>query len=76
MNDLLTVHVQLSDRSYDIAIGTGNLAQAGRFAGQRCKLTHAIIITDTNVIEPHARCVVDSLIALRCARQRRNRRSG
>jgi 3-dehydroquinate synthase len=64
LNDLLTVHVQLSDRSYDIAIGTGNLAQVGPFAGQRCKLTHAILITDTNVIEPHARCVADSLIAL------------
>jgi 3-dehydroquinate synthase len=61
LNDPLSVHVQLSERSYDIVIGTGNLPQAGPFVGQRCKLTHAIVITDTNVVEPYAHCVADSL---------------
>lgn len=64
MNEPLTVHVRLSERSYDIAIGTGNLAQAGEFAGQCCRLTHAVVITDANVIEPHGRCVAESLAAL------------
>lgn len=63
MSDPLTVHVQLSERTYDIVIGTGNLLQAGPFVGRRCKLTHAIIITDTNVVEPYARSVADSLSA-------------
>ena len=61
MNDPLTVHVHLGERSYDITIGTGNLPHAGPFVGGRCKLTHAILITDTNVAEPHARVVAGSL---------------
>jgi 3-dehydroquinate synthase len=61
LNEPLTVQVQLSERSYDIVIGTNNLAEAGPFVSQRCKLTQAIIITDTNVVEPYARRVADSL---------------
>lgn len=63
LNEPLTVHVQLSDRSYDIVIGTGNLADLGSFAGQCGTLTHAILITDTNVVEPYAHRVADSLAA-------------
>jgi len=64
LNDALTVQVQLSERSYEIVIGTGNLTAAGAFVGQRCKLTHAIVITDTNVAPLHARRVADSLGSL------------
>lgn len=63
MNEPLTVHVQLSERSYEIVIGTGNLAAAGSFAGQRCVLTHAILITDSNVAELYAQRVADCLAA-------------
>ena len=64
MNDSLSVHVQLSERSYEIAIGTGNLTDVGAFVGRLCKLTHAVVITDTNVVQPHARRVADSLCGL------------
>jgi len=64
LNDPLCVHVQLSERSYEIAIGTGNLAEVGLFLGRLCKLTHAIVITDTNVAPLHARRVADSLRGL------------
>ena len=63
MNDLLTVHVQLGERSYDIAIGTDNLEQAGAFATQRRKLTHAVVITDENVAALYAGRVADSFAA-------------
>ena len=64
MNDPLTVHVHLSERSYDIAIGTGNLPEVGSFIVRLCKLTHAVVITDSNVAQPHARRVADSLRGL------------
>jgi len=64
LTDPLSVHVQLSERSYDIAIGTGNLAEVGPFVGRLCKLTHAVVITDTNVAQPHARPVAESLRGL------------
>ena len=56
-----TVRVELAERSYDIEIGTGTLDQIGRFATTRRRLSHAVIITDANVQEPHARQVAAGL---------------
>ena len=56
-----TVHVNLTDRSYDIEIGSGNLGRAGAFLTECGKVSHAVIITDENVQEPHAIAVAESL---------------
>ena len=56
-----TVRVNLGPRSYDIDIGTGNLDRLGRFLAERCKARHAVLITDTNVQEPHATDAAESL---------------
>jgi 3-dehydroquinate synthase len=56
-----TVHVDLAERSYDIEIGSGNLPQAGRFLTDRGRVSHAVVITDENVQEPHALRVAESL---------------
>ena len=48
------VRVSLGERSYDIEIGAGNLAQAGRFLTGRAKVSHAVVITDENVEKLHA----------------------
>ncbi len=56
-----TVRVNLAERSYDIEIGSGNLEHAGRFLTGRAKVSHAVVITDENVQEPHAMRVAESL---------------
>ncbi len=57
MSEVTTVHVSLAERSYDIQIGSGNLAAAGSAVTGLGKRTHAVVITDTNVEQPHAtRC--------------------
>jgi 3-dehydroquinate synthase len=48
-----TVQVRLAERSYDIEIGTGNLAGLGPLVADRCPTWHVLLITDENV-EPHA----------------------
>lgn len=54
----IRVRVDLGPRSYDLDIGSGNLDQAGPRVASWCRLTHAVVITDTNVQRPHAeRCV-------------------
>jgi 3-dehydroquinate synthase len=55
------VRVPLRERGYDIEIGTDTLAQAGGFIAARTRVTHAAVITDANVEEPHAVDVVASL---------------
>ena len=63
-----TVHVDLGTRSYDIAIDAGNLDQIGqltrtwlgRSSDQSLK---CFVITDTNVLQPHANAVKASLTA-------------
>ena len=55
-----TVHVALSERAYDIQIGTGLLDQVGPQIGQWCQLTHAVVIADTNV-QQYADRVVESI---------------
>jgi len=56
-----TVQVNLSERSYEIEIASGNLAEAGAFAAARTRLTHAVVVTDENVEEPYAQQVGESL---------------
>jgi 3-dehydroquinate synthase len=56
-----TVRVNLAGRSYDIVIGAGNLAGLGKFVIERARATHAVVITDDNVQEPHATRAADSL---------------
>ncbi len=55
------VHVPLGPRSYTIEIGAGTLAAAGRFISSLRRTTHAIVITDNHVQEPHAMQVAASL---------------
>ncbi len=62
MNNLSqTVHVNLAERSYDIQIGAGNIAETGRFLADRAKVTHVVLITDDHVQKPHAMRVAESL---------------
>ena len=56
-----TVNVNLAQRSYDIQIGTENLGQVGKFLCSCGKVSHAVVITDDNVQEPHAIPVAESL---------------
>lgn len=48
------VHVDLGPRSYEIRIGAGNLPEIAAAVGKRDQLTHAVLITDDNVRQPHA----------------------
>ncbi len=56
-----TVHVDLSERAYDIEIGTGILPNTAELITQHDRITHAIVVTDTNVAQPHAAIVQQSL---------------
>lgn len=60
-NSGVTVRVDLAERAYDIAIGPGVLGQAGEWAQQRLKATHAFLITDVNVADRFASAVAESL---------------
>src|SRR3954469_16931298 len=55
-----TVHVNLGPRSYDIEIGSGNLADVVRFCDTDQDDAHAVIITDTNVEELYSDPVGDA----------------
>ena len=56
-----TVRVDLAERSYDIRIGAGNLDRVGKFLTELGPVSHALVITDENVEQPHAACVANSL---------------
>jgi 3-dehydroquinate synthase len=56
-----TVRVNLAERSYDIEIGAGSLAQTGRFLTDRAKVTHVVLITDDHVQKPYAMQVAENL---------------
>jgi len=56
-----TVRVELAERSYDIRIGTGNLPETGPLLTSLGDVSHAVVITDTNVQKPHAERVAESL---------------
>ena len=60
--DSQTVQVNLTDRSYAIEIGTDNLDAAGRFLAEQGAVSHAVLITDDNVQEPHAMKTAASLV--------------
>ena len=60
--DKTIVHVDLSERTYDIEIAAGNLSGAGRFVRSRCDAQYAIVITDEHVEFPHAEAVGNSLL--------------
>lgn len=55
-----TIRVNLAERSYDIEIGAGNLAEAGRFLMERAKVTHVVIVTDDHVQQPYAMRAAES----------------
>jgi len=58
-----SIRVALAERSYDIEISRGNLAQVASFISQRRKCTHAVVITDDNVRPLHAKTAAESLTA-------------
>lgn len=55
------VQVRLAERSYEIRIGAGTLGDVGKLTGETCAASHAVIITDENVEQPHAMSVTESL---------------
>lgn len=55
------VRVDLGARSYDIEIGQKCLTELGRFILDRGEVTHAVLITDENVQEPHAADAAEAL---------------
>jgi 3-dehydroquinate synthase len=59
--DVNITRVELAERSYDIEIGSGNLLGLPAFLRQRCRSTHAVIVTDTNVDELYADRLGDAL---------------
>jgi 3-dehydroquinate synthase len=56
----MSVRVQLGQRSYDIAIVTGNSAGLGAFARQRAQGKRAFVVSDEHV-RPHAQTVFAAL---------------
>src|SRR6478672_2712253 len=56
-----SVHVNLGPRSYDIEIGSGNLANVVRFCDADQEDSHAVIITDSNVDDLYSEPVGDAL---------------
>ncbi len=55
------VRVPLAERSYDIEIGTGNLADLGAFVSARLDLSRIVVITDENVQAVQGRAAAASL---------------
>jgi len=58
-----TVHVDLGDRSYDVRIGPGLLAEAGRTVAQIPRARAAVVISDTTVADRYGPAVVEALRA-------------
>ena len=56
-----TVHVGLAERSYDIHIGSDNLSAIGELVHGLGNVSHAVIITDSNVRELYGETVLKSL---------------
>jgi 3-dehydroquinate synthase len=61
--DIQTVRVSLAERSYDIEIGSGNLAALHDFLRRRTDSDHALIVTDSNVDDLYADEAGDRLVA-------------
>ena len=60
--DIQTVRVSLAERSYDIEIGSGNLAELPDFLRQRTESEHALVVTDSTVDELYADAAGDALV--------------
>jgi len=60
--ELNTTRVNLAERSYDIQIGSGNLAALAAFLRERTDSNHAVIVTDTNVDTLYADRLGDQLV--------------
>ena len=56
-----SIRVALGERSYDIAIGRGTLAEAGQFFLDRLSARHAVVISDSGVRRLHGERVVQAL---------------
>ncbi|MGY8958237.1 MAG: 3-dehydroquinate synthase, partial [Alphaproteobacteria bacterium] len=56
-----TVTVDLGDRSYDIVVGDGVLAQAGALIAPVLRLPKTIIVTDEHVAARHLETLQRSL---------------
>lgn len=56
-----SIRVALAERSYDIEVGSGNLGAMGEFIVARGKVSHAVVITDSNVREPYAEKIAESI---------------
>jgi 3-dehydroquinate synthase len=56
-----TIRVALGERSYPIEIGTGNLAEVGRFLSDLADVDHVVVVTDSDVEPLYAAKVGDSL---------------
>lgn len=54
-----TLRVDLKERAYDIAIGSGTLAGCPDFLAERSNSSHVVIVTDSNVDELYADAVGD-----------------
>jgi 3-dehydroquinate synthase len=62
MNDVgETIHVRLSHRSYAIEIRRGLVALSGALLRRAAEPSHAVVVSDENVEQPHARPVAESL---------------
>jgi 3-dehydroquinate synthase len=55
------LRVDLAERSYDLEISSGNLAEAGRFLASRAKTEHVVLVTDDHVHRPHAMLAAESI---------------
>ncbi len=62
LDTISTLSVDLGARSYEIAIGSGILAESSSFIRNAIDLTHAIVITDENVEEPHATALAENVV--------------
>jgi 3-dehydroquinate synthetase len=61
VSEISTVQVHLSERSYSIQIGSGNLHQVGPTVAALGEFTHAVVITDANVEPLHAKSCAERL---------------
>jgi len=59
--DIVRVPVDLSDRGYEIYIGSGLLRQAAQHLQSSAKVTQAVAITDSNLKTTHAQIVTENL---------------
>ena len=59
--DIIRVPVNLSDRGYEIYIGSGLLRKTASFVQAATELTHAVVITDSNLKTTHAQIVAENL---------------